>query len=61
MTPFTFFMINYSSSFYNKILECYEYETRNPTIYGNVILREVELTQSSQECGINQQGDENHF
>ena len=42
-------MITYSSSFYEEILECYEYETRNATIYGNVILREVEFTQSSEE------------
>ena len=35
----------YSSDFY-KILECYEYETRNATIYGNVIRSEVELAES---------------
>jgi len=42
-------MIIYPSRFYDEILECYEYETRNATIYGNVILREVEFTQSSEE------------
>ena len=42
-------MITYPSRFYEEILECYEYETRNQTIYGNVILREMELTQSSAE------------
>ena len=42
-------MNNYSAKFYKEILECYEYETRNATIYGNVILREVEFTQSREE------------
>ena len=54
-------MNSYPPSFYNEILECYEYETRNSSIYGNVILREVEFTQSSEECGFDEQGDENHF
>ena len=54
-------MIIYPSRFYDEILECYEYETRNATIYGNVILREVEFTQSSEERGSDQQGDENHI
>ena len=45
-------MITYSSSFYEEILECYEYETRNATIYGNVILREVEFTQSREEFNL---------
>ena len=40
----------YSYYLYKEILDCYEYETRNPTIYGNVIRSEVELTQSSEEC-----------
>ena len=57
-------MNNYSRSYnqnlYKEILECYDYETRNPTIYGNVIRSEVEFTQSSEECGSNQQGDEDH-
>ena len=54
-------MITYSSSFYQEIIKCYEYETRNPTIYGNVIRGEVEFTQSSEERGSDQQGDENHL
>ncbi len=58
--PITFFMNNYSAKFYKEILECYEYETRNPTIYGNVIRGEMEFTQSSKECGSDQQGDEDH-
>lgn len=53
-------MIVYPLSLYKEIIECYEYETRNPTIYGNVIRGEVEFTQSSEECGSDQQGDEDH-
>ena len=56
-----FFMNYYSPILYKKILECYDYETRNPTIYGNVIRGEVEFAQSSEECGSDQQGDENHL
>ena len=54
-------MNKYSAALYKEILECYDYETRNPTIYGNVIRGEVEFTQSSEECGSDQQGDENHL
>ena len=43
-------MIRHNSELYEEIIKCYEYETRNPTIYGNVIRSEVELTQSSEEC-----------
>ena len=59
--PITFFMNFYSSNIYKEILICYDYETRNPSIYGNVIRGEMEFTQSSEECGTDQQGDENHF
>ena len=51
----------YPVGFYKEILECYEYEIRNPTIYGNVIRSEVEFTQSSEERRSDQQGDENHL
>ena len=51
----------YSSTLYKEILECYDYETRNQTIYGNVIRGEMEFAQSSEECGSDQQGDENHL
>ena len=51
----------YPVGFYKEILECYEYEIRNPTIYGNVIRSEVEFTQSSEECRFDEQGDENHL
>ena len=44
----------YPEGFYKEILKCYEYETRNPTIYGNVIRCEMEFTQSSEECGSDQ-------
>ena len=59
--PYYFFMNSYSSNLYKEILICYDYETRNPTIYGNVIRGEMEFTQSSEECGTDQQGDENHL
>ena len=51
----------YTDNFYKEILECYAYETRNPSIYGNVIRGEMEFTQSGEERGSNQQGDENHI
>ena len=54
-------MNHYQPDLYKEILDCYEYETRNPSIYGNVIRGEVEFTKSSEECGTNQQGDENHL
>ena len=54
-------MIYYSFNLYQEILECYEYETRNPSIYGNVIRGEMELTNSSQELQSDGQGDENHI
>jgi hypothetical protein len=41
---------NYPEGFYKEILECYEYENRNPTIYGNVIRCEMEFAKSSEEC-----------
>ena len=39
----------YPDGFYKEILECYEYETRNPTIYGNVVRGEMEFAKSSEE------------
>ena len=51
----------YPVGFYKEILKCYEYETRNPTIYGNVIRSEMEFTQSSEERRSYKQGDENHL
>ena len=40
----------YPVGFYEEILKCYEYESRNPSVYGNVIRCEMELTESSKEC-----------
>ena len=54
-------MIVHPLSLYKEILECYQYEARNPTIYGNVVRSEMEFTQSSEERGVNQQGDEDHI
>ena len=54
-------MLVYPLSLYKEILECYEYETRNPTIYGNVIRGEMELTNSSQELQSDGQRDENNI
>ena len=51
----------YPVGFYKEILECYDYETRNPTIYGNVIRGEMEFTQSSEELQSDGQGDEDHL
>jgi len=51
----------YPEGFYNEILECYRYETRNPTVYGNVIRCEMELTKSSKQLQLDLQGDENNF
>ncbi len=30
-------MLIHPQSLYKEIIECHEYETRNPTIYGNII------------------------
>ena len=59
--PYYLFMNSYSSDFYKEILECYEYETRNPTIYGNVVRSEMEFTQSSEELQPDGQGDEDNL
>ena len=53
-------MIVHPLSLYKEILECYQYEARNPTIYGNVVRSEMEFTQSSEKCESDQQGDEDH-
>ena len=50
----------YPEGFYKEILKCYEYETRNPSIYGNVIRCEVELTQGSEQLQLDIQGDEDN-
>ena len=54
-------MNHYQPDLYKEILDCYEYETRNPSIYGNVIRSEVEFTKSSGELQPNIEGDEDHI
>ena len=58
--PYYLFMIVHPLSLYKEILECYQYEARNPTIYGNVVRSEMEFTQSSEKCESDQQGDEDY-
>ena len=58
--PHYFFMNSYSSDFYQEILECYDYETKNPTIYGNVIRGEMEFTKSSEKLRIDGKRDEDN-
>ena len=54
-------MNHYSYYLYKEIQDCHKYETRNPTIYGNVVRSEMEFAQSSEERRSDQQGDENHI
>jgi len=51
----------YPEGFYEEILECYDYETRNPTIYGNVIRGEMEFTQGSKQLQLDFEGNEDNF
>jgi len=39
----------YPKGFYEEILTCYDYETRNPTVYGNVICGKVEYSKGSKK------------
>tara|TARA_R100001510_G_C7588370_1_gene158911 strand:+ start:153 stop:320 length:168 start_codon:yes stop_codon:yes gene_type:complete len=54
-------MNKYSEDFYKEILACYEYETRNPSVYGNVIRGEMEFTEGSKQLQLNLQGNENYL
>ena len=54
-------MNHYQPDLYKEILDCYEDETRNPSIYGNVVRGEVELTQGSKELQPNRKGNEDHI
>jgi len=54
-------MNKYPSDFYKEILECYEYETRNPTVYGNVIRGEMEFAKGSKQLQLDLQGNEDHL
>ena len=58
--PITFSMRIHPPSLYKEIIECYEYETRNPTIYGNVVRCPMEFTQGSKKLQSDRQGDENN-
>ena len=40
----------YPVGFYEEILKCYEYERRNPTIYGNVIRVKMESAKIRKTC-----------
>ena len=53
-------MNTYTDELYKEILKCYEYETRNPTVYGNVIRSEMELTKSCEQLQFDLQGDEDN-
>ena len=59
--PYYFFQVMHHPDLYKEILICYEYETRNPSIYGNVIRSEVELTKSSEKLQFDGQGDEDNI
>ncbi len=54
-------MNRYQPDLYKEILDCYEYETRNPSIYGNAIRVEMEFTNSSKKLRIDKQRDENNI
>ena len=49
------------SNLYREILKCYEYETRNPTIYGNVVRGEMEFAQSSKQLQLDLQRDKDNL
>mgnify|MGYP001459399624 CR=1 FL=1 len=51
----------YPEGFYEEILECYDYETRNPTIYGNVIRGEMEFTQGSKQLQLDIERNEDNL
>ena len=51
----------YPEGFYEEILKCYDYETRNPTIYGNVIRGEMEFTQGSKQLQLDIERNEDNL
>ena len=53
--------MQHPTSLYKEILKCYSYETRNPSIYGNVIRSEMEFTQGSEQLQLDVQGDEDNI
>ena len=54
------YLRSYNQNLYKEILKCYDYETRNPTIYGNVIRGEMEFTKSSEKLRIDGKRDEDN-
>ena len=54
-------MNHYQPDLYKEILECYEYETRNPSIYGNAIRGEMEFANGSKKLRTDKQRDENNI
>ena len=48
-------------SLYKEIIKCYIYETRNPSIYGNVIRCETEFAQGSEQLQLNIEGNEDNL
>ena len=54
-------MNHYQPDLYKQILDCYEYETRNPSIYGNVVRIEVEFASGRKKLWIDKQRDENNI
>jgi len=54
-------MNQYRPSLYKEIIECYNYETRNPSVYGNVVYGKMEFAQSSEKLQSDGKGDENHL
>lgn len=53
--------MNQSFEFYEEILKCCEYETRNQTVYGNVILFKMESPKGSKKLQFDSKGNENYF
>ena len=54
-------ILNFGINVYREILKCYEYETRNPSIYGNVIRCEMEFAQGSEQLQLNIEGNEDNL
>jgi len=54
-------MIQYQSDLYQEILRCYEYETSDASVYGNVVLCQMESSKGSKELQSNRKRNENHL
>lgn len=51
----------YDSSLYEEILICYNYETKNSSIYGNVIRGEMEFAKSGKKLWTDEQRNEDNI